>query len=233
VSGPQGPTERDPDQTDPAEQDSRGPTIRDRRRIDPETGAVRSAPDAPQAPAGPEPAAPTTGAGSGSDTDRVTLLEMELAERTQDLQRVQAEYVNYRRRMDRDRIAARDVTVAGVVADLMPVLDDIGRAEEHGELVGGFKSVADALDAVLTRYGVQRFGEAGDPFDPAQHEALMHTYSDEVTETTCQQVFQPGYRLGDRVIRPARVAVADPTEALPPVDEATADEPGSAPPPAG
>lgn len=228
MSGPQGPTERDPDQPDP----SQGPTIRDRRRIDPETGAVRSAPSAPEAPAGPE-SAPTTGAGSGADTDRVTVLEMEVAERTQDLQRVQAEYVNYRRRMDRDREAARDMVVAGVITDLLPVLDDIGRAEEHGELVGGFKSVADRLDGVLTRYGVQRFGEAGDPFDPSQHEALMHTYSDEVTETTCLQVFQPGYRLGERVIRPARVSVADPTEALPPVDEATADEPGSAPPPAG
>ncbi len=226
MSGPQGPTERDPDQPDP----SQGPTIRDRRRIDPETGAVRSAPSAPADP-GP---VPTPGTGSGADADRVTVLEMEVAERTQDLQRVQAEYVNYRRRMDRDREAARDMVVAGVITDLLSVLDDIGRAEEHGELVGGFKSVADRLDGVLTKYGVRRFGEAGDPFDPSQHEALMHTYSDEVTETTCLQVFQPGYRLGERVIRPARVSVADPTEALPPVAEVAAetdDGTGSAPPP--
>ncbi len=226
MSGPQRPTERDPDQPDP----SQGPTIRDRRRIDPETGAVRSA---PSAPAGPRPV-PTPGTGSGADEDRVTVLEMEVAERTQDLQRVQAEYVNYRRRMDRDREAARDMVVAGVITDLLPVLDDIGRAEEHGELVGGFKSVADRLDGVLTKYGIRRFGEAGDPFDPSQHEALMHTYSDEVTETTCLQVFQPGYWLGERVIRPARVSVADPTEALPPVADEAAAEPddatGSAPP---
>lgn len=213
------PMGRDPDQPDP----TLGPTIRDRRRLDPLTGAVRPGASRP-APGAPAPGpAPTPGA--DPEADRQTLLQMEVAERTQDLQRVQAEYLNYRRRVERDREATRDLAVAGVVTDLLPVFDDIGRAEEHGELVGGFKSVADALDGVLAKYGVQRFGEPGDPFDPSQHEALMHTYSDDVTETTCLQVFQPGYRLGERVLRPARVAVADPTEALPPTDGPATDDP--------
>jgi len=218
--------------------------VNDRRRIDPETGAVRqpaapsgaaAAADAPGV-AGTDPA-PLSGAGSAagsplggdagsastSEQDQITLLQMDLAERTQDLQRLQAEYTNYRRRVDRDREAVRDLAVANVVLDLLPVLDDIGRAAEHGELVGGFKSVADALVGVLTtKLGVETFGQPGEPFDPLKHEALMHTYSDEVTETTATQVFQPGYRLRDRILRPARVAVADPTEALPPMEDATA-----------
>jgi molecular chaperone GrpE len=140
----------------------------------------------------------------------VERLELELAERTADVQRLQAEYVNYRRRVDRDREVAREQAVGGVMTDLLTVLDDIDRADEHGELVGGFRSVADGLLAVLGKLGLERYGESGDLFDPNVHEALTHEYSAEVEQTTCVRVFQPGYRLAERVLRPARVAVAEP-----------------------
>jgi molecular chaperone GrpE len=102
--------------------------------------------------------------------------------------------------------------VANVLYGLLPVLDDIGRAREHGELVGGFKSVAESLDAAVTKLGLESFGENGEPFDPNVHEALMHSYSTDVTEPTCVQILQPGYRVGERILRPARVAVAEPGE---------------------
>lgn len=133
-----------------------------------------------------------------------------LNERTQDLQRLQAEFANYRRRVDRDRIAVKEVAVANLLTELLPVLDDIGRARDHGELVGGFKSVAESLETVVAKMGLQQFGKEGEPFDPMVHEALMHSYSPDVSETTCVQILQPGYRIGDRTIRPARVGVAEP-----------------------
>jgi molecular chaperone GrpE len=133
-----------------------------------------------------------------------------LNERTADLQRLQAEYQNYRRRVDRDRVAVKEIAVAGLLTELLPVLDDVGRAREHGELVGGFKSVAESLETVAAKLGLQQFGKEGEPFDPLVHEALMHSYSPDVTQTTCVQILQPGYRLGERNLRPARVAVAEP-----------------------
>jgi molecular chaperone GrpE len=135
-----------------------------------------------------------------------------LAERTADLQRVQAEYANYRKRVERDRVAVREHALASVVAELLPVLDDIGRAREHDELTGGFKAVADALESAVSKLGLTMFGEAGEPFDPNVHEALMHSYSPDVTEPTCVQILQPGYKVGERILRPARVAVAEPTD---------------------
>ncbi|HEY6278418.1 MAG TPA: nucleotide exchange factor GrpE [Streptosporangiaceae bacterium] len=149
----------------------------------------------------------------------------ELAERTADLQRMTAEYANYRKRVERDRVAVREQALANVLAGLLPVLDDIGRAREHGELVGGFKSVADSLEAAVAKLGLDSFGEAGEPFDPKIHEALLHSYASDVTEPTCVQILQPGYRVGDRILRPARVAVAEPSDAAGPGDE---DEPGDA-----
>lgn len=140
----------------------------------------------------------------------VERLELELAERTADVQRLQAEYVNYRRRVERDREVAREQAVGSVMSDLLTVLDDIDRADEHGELVGGFRSVADGLAAVLDKLGLERYGVPGDLFDPNVHEALTHEYSAEVEQTTCVRVYQPGYRFGERVLRPARVAVAEP-----------------------
>ena len=134
----------------------------------------------------------------------------EVAVLTSDLQRVQAEYANYRKRVDRDRITANEITTAVVLSELLPVLDDISRAEEHGELTGGFKAVADQLLTITTKLGLSQFADVDVPFDPNIHEALMHATSPDVTETSVTQVLQPGYKFKERVIRPARVAVTDP-----------------------
>ena len=189
-------TEREPEEQE-------GPIIRDRRRLDPETGAVRE----PAAPAGDGVA---ESAPAPTDASDEGVLEATLAERTADLQRLQADYTNYRRRVERDREAVRELALVNILTNLLPVLDDIGRAREHGELEGGFKSVADALEAAVGKLGLERFGEPGEPFDPSVHEALTHAHSAEVTEPTAVQVFQPGYRIGARVVRPARVGVAEP-----------------------
>jgi molecular chaperone GrpE len=139
-----------------------------------------------------------------------TNLEIALAERTADLQRLQAEYQNYRKRVDRDRAAVKEAAVAAVLSELLPVLDAIGQARDHGELSGGFKSVADSLQATVSKLGLVTYGEKGDAFDPKVHEALTHMYSPDVTEVTCADILQPGYQVGDRILRPARVAVAEP-----------------------
>jgi len=144
------------------------------------------------------------------DGEQAADIEAQLAERTADLQRLQAEYANYRKRVDRDRAAVRDQAAAATLTGLLPVLDAIDQAREHGELSGGFKSVADSLQAALGRLGLVAYGEKGDPFDPKIHEALMHSYSSDVTEDTCVEILQSGYKVGDRILRPARVAVAEP-----------------------
>ena len=161
---------------------------------------------------------------SPADTNPLTTAQAEAAERLDDLKRLQAEYVNYRRRVERDRDAARESGVASVLLELLPVLDDIGRARDHGDLNGGFRSVAETLEATVTKLGLERYGEPGDPFDPKVHEALMHEYSDEVDVPTCMQILMPGYRYGSRILRPARVAVAEPTEALPVADDASGED---------
>jgi molecular chaperone GrpE len=230
-----------------------GPVIRDRRRLDPQTGQVRAAyganapvqeagssPDsapsaapAPgasangEAPAGPPDATDTSDASKENDVNRAAetvaldgiladldAAQASAAERLSDLQRLQAEFINYRRRVDRDRDVARDSAVAGVLEALLPVLDDVHLARQHGDLEGGpFAAIADKLETTLQRFGLERYGDAGEAFDPAVHEALMHTdaeLAEGTTTTTVVQVLQPGYRAGDRVLRPARVAVADP-----------------------
>lgn len=204
-------------------QETQGPVIRDRRRIDPETGQVRE-PQSTAAPStdgeaalGPDEAAAVVG-----DSDGRFEVSAALAERTADLQRLQAEYLNYKRRVDRDRELIRLSAIGAVLASLLPVLDDIGRAREHGELTGGFKAVAESLERTLASLGLETFGEAGEPFDPRVHEALMHSYSDDVDGPVCQQVLQVGYRHRDRVLRPARVAV---TEPAPPDQQASASAP--------
>ncbi len=169
----------------------------------PEGGATPAAPAPPTGPTGPT--GPTAPAGS---TDGE--LKSQLAERTADLQRLQAEYANYRKRVDRDRVAMREQAVSAALADLLPVLDAIGQAREHGELSGGFKSVADSLQAAVAKLGLVSYGQRGDAFDPKIHEALTHSYSADVTEDTCVEIFQPGYKVGERILRPARVAVAAP-----------------------
>ncbi|MEU1232417.1 nucleotide exchange factor GrpE [Streptomyces sp. NPDC005828] len=152
---------------------------------------------------------------AGDATDVALLAQLDqartaLTERTGDLQRLQAEYQNYRRRVERDRVTVKEIAVASLLSELLPVLDDVGRARDHGELVGGFKSVAESLETVVAKMGLQQFGKEGEPFDPTIHEALMHSYAPDVTETTCVAILQPGYRIGERTIRPARVAVAEP-----------------------
>jgi molecular chaperone GrpE len=213
-----------------------GPKVTDKRRLDPKTGAVRGkAPDlsdqqAENAGHGSDssgsdtagsdtagPGSPALGASGddasveGEDVHPDTSLAADL---TRDLQRLQAEYVNYKKRVDRDRELHRHVALSSVIEALLPVLDDIHLARQHGDLESGpFAAIADKLEGILTKFGVERFGQPGDPFDPVIHEALMHIQAElaEGTEvTTVVQVLQPGYKMGERVIRAARVAVADP-----------------------
>lgn len=210
-----GSSERDPDDK---------PVIHDRRRIDPETGKLRN----PQFPGLPDPAPDDSAdfidddlTADGLASAEIDRLQKLADERTSDLQRLQAEYVNYRRRVDRDRLTAGELATAKAVTELLPVLDDIARAEQHGELTGGFKAVADSLLRALDRMGVSRYGEAGDAFDPTVHEALMHQVSEDVDGPTATMILQPGYRLGERILRAARVTVSEPSHG------------GSATPPAG
>ena len=191
------------------------PRVTDKRRIDPETGAVR---EPTPGPAAPDAAAGTSAADQDAEPVQVDAEQAELetaqavaAERLDDLQRLQAEYVNYRKRVDRDRLVARDQTVIAMVEALMGVLDDIEAARQHGELASGpFASIAEKLETSLARFGWERFGAAGETFDPTVHEALMHAHADDVTEPTVVQVLQPGHRVGDRIVRAARVSVAEP-----------------------
>ena len=132
---------------------------------------------------------------------------------TADLQRLQAEYANYRKRVDRDRSVAAEFSIAAVLAELLPVLDDLDRAVEHGELTGGFKAVADRITATVERLGLTKFADAPVAFNPEIHEALTHEVSKDVSEPTAAKILQPGYKFKERVIRPARVAVTDPEPA--------------------
>lgn len=154
------------------------------------------------------------GLADDSPTDLVADLaaaKQELTERTADLQRLQAEYVNYRKRVERDRTLARVAGEASVLRSLLTVLDDIGRAEQHGELEGGFKAVADALHQAVKGHRLEVFGAPGEAFDPKLHEALFHAgESSDVEVTTIDSVIRTGYRIGDDVIRHAQVGVVDP-----------------------
>lgn len=173
--------------------------VRDKRRLDPQSGELREQ----AAPAAsPEEAAPEPGP---AEPDRV-------AELTADLQRVSAEYANYRKRVDRDRVAVVEMATAGLLSGLLPVLDDIDRARQHGDLTGPFAAVAEQLEQLTAKLGLEQFGEEGEPFDPSVHEALLQAEpSPDATVATCAAVLQRGYRLtGGRVLRPARVSVAEP-----------------------
>ncbi|OMH34371.1 nucleotide exchange factor GrpE [Tersicoccus sp. Bi-70] len=208
-----------------------GPVFRDNRRIDPVTGEVRGA-GADQPTGAEQPGQPADGAdrdvvaeaeaildGAGSDdadgagTDATAApandAEQLAAERLADLQRLQAEFVNYRRRVDRDRDVARGNAVISVLTALLPVLDDLDAARQHGDLTAGpFASIAAKLDAVLTQQGLERYGEVGTVFDPAVHEALLQQPSDVVESGHVSHVLRSGYRVGDRVLRAAQVGVA-------------------------
>jgi molecular chaperone GrpE len=222
--------------------------VTDRRKIDPETGAVRdeSGAGARPAPGGPStrlggraapgprpagqaaPGAPTgrhaSSAAEDFDIPEKTAteraLEKQLAERTADLQRVTAEYANYRKRVDRDRTVVVETATGAVLAALLPVLDDIDRARQHGDLTGAFKAVADQLEATLEKLGLQPFGAEGDRFDPTVHEAVAHEVSADVSVPTAVAVLRRGYRQGERLLRAPLVAVAEPA----PPAEPTAEE---------
>jgi molecular chaperone GrpE len=143
--------------------------------------------------------------------DELATLATQLAERTTDLQRVQAEYLNYKRRVDRDRELVKQNATYAALAPITEVMDTIDRAREHGELDGGFKAVADQLERILAGVGLVKFGAVGDPFDPTIHEALSHIGEDpQVTVTTCKVIAKAGYRIGERVVRAAQVLVVDP-----------------------
>lgn len=194
-----------------------GPVIRDKRRIDPETGQPRQAPDAaPSPPQAGEPTDPSTGEGAPvaeGDLHPDTLLA---AERLEEMRRMQAEFVNFRNRTQREREGDRDRAVAAVVEAMLPVMDDIHSAREHGDLVEGpFAAIAEKLESTLARFGVERVGEVGDEFDPTVHEALMHLPAEQAdlpegaSGMTIVQVVQPGFKVNELVVRAARVAVAD------------------------
>jgi molecular chaperone GrpE len=162
--------------------------------------------DAAAAPATDEP----EGKPLGFQAAELAALRSELAERTGDVQRISAEYANYRKRVERDRLAVAEQATAHVIASLLPVLDDLDRAREHGDLVGPFATMAEQLGTALAKFGLTGFGEVGDAFDPTRHEAVTHQTSAEVTAPTCVAVMRRGYLLGERLLRPALVAVADP-----------------------
>ncbi|HET7735709.1 MAG TPA: nucleotide exchange factor GrpE [Nocardioidaceae bacterium] len=160
----------------------------------------------------------------GSDPAPEVASDAKVAELTADLQRLQAEYVNYKKRVDRDRELVQQNARLGILSALLPVLDDIDRAREHGELDGGFKAVADSLERIVAGQGLQKFGAPGDEFDPRFHEALMHGHSPDVTTSTCQTIVQAGYTIADRVVRPALVTVVDPEPGTSPDAEAPTPE---------
>ncbi|MFC4858950.1 nucleotide exchange factor GrpE [Actinophytocola glycyrrhizae] len=202
--------------------------VRDRRRIDPETGEVR--PPAPEQEAGvPDPetgVAPEDAVEAEPVPSQEAELKAQLDERTADLQRLQAEYANYRKRIDRDRESVVNTAKAAVAGELLSVLDDVERAAQHGDLTGAFKAVADKLVATLERTGLEPFGHEGEPFDPSVHEAVQHDTSPEVAGPTVTAVLRRGYRFGDRIVRAALVAVTDHEPAAAPAPAAEEPVPG-------
>ncbi|GAA1195832.1 nucleotide exchange factor GrpE [Prauserella alba] len=199
--------------------------VRDRRKVDPESGDLRDPEDgeAVEVPAGDLAGTEIGGAADEAEQaapDAESELAKQLEERTADLQRVQAEYANYRRRADKEREQLAASGKASLAGDLLPLLDDVERAAQHGDLTGAFKAVADKLVEALEKAGLEPFGVEGDEFDPSVHEAVQHDTSPEVSGPTVTTVLRRGYRFGDRVLRAALVAVTD-------------HEPGEAPADAG
>ena len=150
-----------------------------------------------------QPVNETVDAAPDQETDPVAAL-------TSDLQRLQAEYANYRKRVERDRSLAHEMAIGAVLTELLALLDDVDRAEQHGELTGGFKAVADQLNSIVSRIGLEKYGTEGEAFDPQIHEALMHETSADVAVPTASKILQPGYKFKERILRPARVSVTDP-----------------------
>jgi molecular chaperone GrpE len=176
--------------------------VRDKRRLDPESGELRPVPEVADDDAGVEL------------SDDLATVQAEL---TADLQRLSAEYANYRKRVERDRVQVLELATAGFLEGLLPLLDSIELARQHGDLEGAFKGVGEGLEQLAERHGLERYGAQGEPFDPAVHNALMHAgESPDVTEPTVSEVLQPGWRLrSGRVLRPAGVSVTDPAGPAP------------------
>ncbi len=196
------------------------PVIRDKRRVDPETGDVRE-------PSAAAEESDSSGDGDGDDLpiegetftiDDQALLDQAatdlVAEMRSDMLRAQAELVNFRTRVERDRVANREAVIAEVIRSLLPAIDDLSRAEAHGDLVDGspLAIVAQKLRAAFDKYGLRTVGEKGEPFDPAFHEAVVQLPTPDATSNTIADVIEPGYVLGDRLIRAAKVAVSVPAE---------------------
>jgi molecular chaperone GrpE len=205
---PTGPSEADDDQE---------PIIRDKRRIDPETGDVREPGPTEAGASGPTSEDVPDETDDLSEADQALLDRAGkdlIAEMRSDMLRAQAELVNFRTRVERDRIANRDAVIAEVIRSLLPALDDLSRAEAHGDLVEGapMTIVAQKLRGAFEKYGLRQIGEKGEPFDPAFHEAVVQLPSPDVTVNTIADVIEPGYVLGDRLVRPAKVAVSVPAE---------------------
>ncbi|MGH3673185.1 MAG: nucleotide exchange factor GrpE [Pseudonocardiaceae bacterium] len=193
----------------PRGEDQHRVVVRDKRRIDPVTGKVRTPPTGDQ-PAGGGVHVDEGDSGAASmQAEELSALQAQVDERTGDLQRISAEYSNYRRRVERDRQQAVVMAKAQLAGELLTVLDDIEQAQQHGDLSGPFKAVADKLVAALHAQGLAPFGEIGDGFDPDVHEAVQHDTSPEVQVPTVTTVLRRGYRFGERVLRPAMVAVTD------------------------
>ncbi len=229
-----GPGQGDPEQTrGGGPQETAGPAPGTDPRLEEQTVSEQEQPvrpddrpeDQPDDRAGDQPADEHDMA-EDSENDLVADLaqaQTRVAALTEDLQRLQAEYVNYKRRVDRDRGLVLENAKFSVLSAMLPVLDDLDRAREHGELEGGFKAVADSLERIVAGQGLVKFGKPGDEFDPRFHEALMHAHSPDVTTTTCQNIVSAGYQIGDRVVRPAQVTVVDPEPGTAPAEGAGAD----------
>ncbi len=193
--------------------------VNDRRRIDPETGEVRVPAGAAEASAAPAADEPVDGEIVTEIVDEVAAeLKTQLDERTADLQRLTAEYANYRKRVERDREAVINNAKASVAAELLSVLDDVERAAAHGDLTGAFKAVADKLVSTLQKTGLEAFAHDGEAFDPSVHEAVQHGTSPDVDGPTVTAVLRRGYKFGDKLVRPALVAVTDHEPAAPAED---------------
>ncbi|MET9324596.1 nucleotide exchange factor GrpE [Streptomyces sp. NPDC003038] len=222
----------EPNRSGPRKQPPAPVVIRDRRRIDPETLQLREA-DPAQAGghrstgrdedlAGLARSADVNGSagrtaegGRTAEAGRTAEVERQLAERTADLQRLKADYDNYRKRVQRDRLAIREIAVANVLGALLPVLDATDRAREHGELTGGLRAITDVLETQLATLGLETVGTPGEPFDPTRHEAISYERSDAVDRPTCTAVLRRGYAVGEHLLRPAQVAVSEPPDPEP------------------
>lgn len=181
------------------------PRVTDKRRIDPETGELRSpAPDSAEESA------------EFSEEDLALLAEAErdlVAEYRDRAARAEAELANFRARVERDRQANREAVIIEVIRSLLPALDDLDRAEDHGDLQGGpLELVAQKIRQSVARFGVEKVGAVGDRFDPTIHEAIMRVTASDATEETLVDIVEVGYRLGERVLRPAKAAVRVPDE---------------------